>query len=157
MELGQSNHHEFWTIGLNVNGRDCRLPKLPMKWKTFYPLVDTKLVGTKPRPRIPKFTTIGQWYWSGAVEVDGEFPDLSKFAFEGYVDLPRRVPEARFELAMNIGTSDPERSRLQKHGWHVVDPHRVARHQRHIGAIWRALWPSSPRSKASMCVGGRVG
>ena len=27
MEVGQSYHHEFWTIGLNVHGDDCRLPK----------------------------------------------------------------------------------------------------------------------------------
>ena len=28
MEVGQSYHHEFWTIGLNVHGHDCQLPKL---------------------------------------------------------------------------------------------------------------------------------
>src|SRR5437763_5756351 len=75
MELGQSSHHEFWTIGLNVNAADCRLPKtvaagvspasdrlqptqrqsgsdLPLQkieWKTFFPLVDTKLYRSKPR------------------------------------------------------------------------------------------------------------
>src|SRR5436305_14726074 len=27
MELGQSTHHEFWTIGLNVNAPDCELLK----------------------------------------------------------------------------------------------------------------------------------
>src|SRR2546427_10213385 len=27
MEMGQSSHHEFWTIGLNVNDRDCKLLK----------------------------------------------------------------------------------------------------------------------------------
>ena len=27
MEVGQSYHHEFWTIGLNVHGEDCQLPK----------------------------------------------------------------------------------------------------------------------------------
>src|SRR5437899_12729402 len=27
MEMGQSCHHEFWTIGLNVHGNDCQLPK----------------------------------------------------------------------------------------------------------------------------------
>src|SRR5712691_11691819 len=27
MEMGQSYHHEFWTIGLNVQGDDCQLPK----------------------------------------------------------------------------------------------------------------------------------
>jgi hypothetical protein len=147
MELGQSHHHEFWTIGLNVHGDDCRLPKtvvaavpaasslsqatrLPLQklaWKTFYPIVDTQLFRPQPRPRSPKFTTVGQWYWGGAVEVAGGFPDLSKrFAFEPYLNLPARVPEARFELAMNIAAGDPERERLRCLGWKVVDPHRVA-------------------------------
>jgi len=128
MEMGQSYHHEFWTIGLNVRGHDCRLPRSSLRWKTFYPLADTKLLRRRPRPRLPKFTTIGQWYWGGAVEVDGAFPDLSKkFAFEPYLDLPKRIPEARFELAMNIKADDPERARLNERGWHIVDPHRVAR------------------------------
>ncbi len=128
MEMGQSTHHEFWTIGLNVNSADCRLPKGSLNWKTFYPLVDTKLYRPQPRPRLPKFTTIGQWYWGGAVEINGEFPDLSKkYAFEQYLDLPRRVPNAKFELAMFMNPDDPERERLRKRGWHIVDPHRVAR------------------------------
>jgi hypothetical protein len=128
MELGQSSHDEFWTIGLNVKGSDCQLPKSSLRWKTFYPLADTKLLQSQPRPRLSKFTTIGQWYWSGAVEVAGEFPDLSKrIMFEPYLGLPARVPEAQFELAMNISPDDPERARLQQLGWRVVDPHRVAR------------------------------
>ena len=143
MEVGQSYHHEFWTIGLNLHGDDCQLPRsvaavpaaqatrLPLQklpWKTFYPLVDTKLFPPQSHPRSPKFTTVGQWYWGGAVEVAGEFPDLSKrFAFEPYLRLPARVPEARFELAMNIAAEDPERERLRQLGWKVVDPHRVAR------------------------------
>jgi hypothetical protein len=127
MELGQSSHHEFWTIGLNVNANDCGLPRSSLKWKTFYPLVDTKLYQPTLPPRRPKFTTIGQWYWSGAVEVDGTFPDLSKkYAFEQYLELPNRVSEAKFELAMHMNTDDPERDRLRKRGWYVVDPHRVA-------------------------------
>jgi hypothetical protein len=135
MEMGQSYHHEFWTIGLNVYGDDCQMPRagLPptgqrLQWKTFYPLVDTKFFRPQPRPRTPKFTTVGQWYWGGAVEVAGEFPDLSKkFAFESYLNLPARVPEAQFELAMNIGAEDPERERLYRLGWKIAEPHRVAR------------------------------
>jgi hypothetical protein len=127
MEMGQSYHHEFWTIGLNVHGSDCRLPKSSLRWKTFYPLADTRLFQRQPRPKMSKFTTIGQWYWGGAVEVAGEFPDLSKrVMFEPYLGLPARVREAQFELAMNISPDDPERTRLQQLGWHVVDPHRVA-------------------------------
>jgi hypothetical protein len=127
MELGQSSHDEFWTIGLNAHRNDCRLPKSALRWKTFYPLADTRLLQSQSRPKMSKFTTIGQWYWSGAVEVAGEFPDLSKrVMFEPYLGLPARVPEAQFELAMNIRPDDPERLRLQRLGWHVVDPHRVA-------------------------------
>jgi hypothetical protein len=147
MEMGQSTHHEFWTIGLNVNASDCKLlkmapSKLPgmqpaavqpstLQWKTFYPLVDTKLYQANPRPRSPKFTTIGQWYWGGAVEVDGEFPDLSKkYAFEPYLDLPKLVSKAKFELAMHMSADDPDRARLKARGWRVVDPHRVATTQK---------------------------
>jgi hypothetical protein len=127
LEMGQSYHHDFFTIGLNVHQRDCRLPPSSLRWKTFYPLVDTKLYRWRPRPISPKFTTIGQWYWSGAVEIDGNFPDLSKrVAFDPYLNLPKLVPEARFELAMNINRDDPERSRLRRRGWDIVDPHRVA-------------------------------
>ncbi|MFN2540931.1 MAG: hypothetical protein ABR514_02020 [Chthoniobacterales bacterium] len=190
LEMGQSFHHEFWTIGLNVKRPDCRLPKLPpvaaslrdartrpagprLHWKTFYPLVDTKLFKAQPRPRVPKLITIGQWYWGGNVEVDGKFLDLSKkFAFEPYVDLPKRVPGARFELAMNIGRDGREKARLARHGWHVVDPHRVARtlalYRRYIaGALaeftaikgvdvtWRTGWLSD-RAAAFLASGRPV-
>jgi hypothetical protein len=214
MEVGQSYHHEFWTIGLNVHGHDCRLPKFPilaaslreargsesvpgqrlashppsrsygvagseaatgqqLAWKTFYPLVDTKLFRPQSRPRSPKFTTVGQWYWGGAVEVAGEFPDLSKrFAFEPYLNLPARVPEARFELAMNIAAEDPERKRLGQLGWQVVDPHHVAgtirAYRRYltsaiaeftaikgVDVAWRTGWVSD-RAAAFMALGRPV-
>ena len=193
MEMGQSYHHEFWTIGLNVHADDCQLPKpvvaavpaafpseqatrLPLqklKWNTFYPLVDTKFFGPRPRPPASKFTTVGQWYWGGAVEVAGEFPDLSKkFAFESYLDLPTRVPEACFELAMNIAAEDPERKRLQRLGWKIADPHRVARtpraYRRYLASAiaeftaikgvdvaWRTGWISD-RAAAFLALGRPV-
>ena len=173
MEMGQSYHHEFWTIGLNVHGSDCQLPKSSLRWKTFYPVVDTKLLRPKPRPRRPKVTTVGQWYWGGAVEVAGEFPDLSKkHAFEPYLNLPSRVPEAEFELAMNIPAEDPERDRLQRLGWKIVDPHQVARtpsaYRRYLASAlaeftaikgvdvaWRTGWVSD-RSAAFLALGRHV-
>jgi hypothetical protein len=173
MEVGQSYHHEFWTIGLNVHEDDCQLPKSALPWKTFYPLVDTKLFRPQSRPRSPKFTTVGQWYWGGAVEVAGEFPDLSKrFAFEPYLRLPARVPEARFELAMNIAAEDPEGERLRRLGWQIADPHRVARTARvyrgyltsalaeftaikGVDVAWRTGWVSD-RAAAFLALGRPV-
>ena len=173
MEVGQSHHDEFWTIGLNVHGNDCQLPKSTLRWKTFHPLVDTKFFRSEPCPKRSKFTTVGQWYWGGAVEVAGEFPDLSKkFAFEPYLDLPSRIPEAQFELAMNIAAQDPERERLQRLGWKIVDPHRVAHtpgaYRRYLtGALgeftaikgvdvaWRTGWISD-RAAAFLALGRPV-
>src|SRR5260370_3537156 len=139
MEMGQSYHHEFWTIGLNAGAHDCRLPQSHLKWRKFFPLVDTELIQPQTAPARFKLTAIGQWYWGGAVEVDGQFPDLSKkVAFEKYLELAARVKKARFELAMNISKNDPERARLSESGWHVRDPHRVAktpaRYQRYVAS-----------------------
>src|SRR5437773_1829766 len=173
MEMGQSYHHEFWTIGLNAHGSDCQLPNSSLNWKTFYPLVDTKLFRLQAKPLAPKFTTVGQWYWSGAVEVAGEFPDLSKkLAFDPYLHLPARVPEAQFELAMNIAADDPERERLLRLGWKIVDPHRVARsasaYRRYLASAlaeftavkgvdvaWRTGWISD-RAAAFLALGRPV-
>ena len=173
MEMGQSYHHEFWTIGLNTGADDCRLPPSPLKWQTFYPLVDTELNRPQPPPPVPKFTTIGQWYWGGGVEVDGEFPDLSKkFAFGQYLDLPRRVPSARFELAMNLNRDDSEIARLRARGWRIVSPHQVARtpagYRRYIAGAtaeftaikgvdvaWRTGWLSD-RGAAFLAMGRPV-
>jgi len=126
LEMGQSYHHEFWTIGLNRNAADCRLSSPVVPWKTFYPLVDTELYTPAPRPARPRFTTVAQWYTLQQVEVGGRWPDLSKrAAFERYLTLPAAAPAAELELAVNIGADDPERERLRRHGWSVAVPHEV--------------------------------
>jgi hypothetical protein len=107
------------------------------------------------------------------VEVAGEFPDLSKrFAFEPYLRLPARVPEARFELAMNIAAEDPERQRLRRLGWQIADPHRVAHtpptYRRYLASalaeftaikgvdvVWRTGWVSD-RAAAFLALGRPV-
>ncbi|PWU10715.1 MAG: hypothetical protein C5B47_01805 [Verrucomicrobia bacterium] len=128
LELGQSSHQEFWTIGLNINGSGCRLPKQSVSWRTFFPLVDTELNRLMPRPLKPKFTTVGQWYWKNDMLIDGQWRDFSKQAtFKKFLDLPRRVPQARMELAMNMTANDPAKGQLEHLGWKVRDPHRVAK------------------------------
>jgi len=126
-ELGQSHHHEFWTLALNIHNPDCRLPDVGIRWKTFFPLVDTTRIQPQPAPARIKFTTVGQWYWLGHIAIDGVAADYSKKArFEPYMDLPRLVPEADFEMAMNMGREDPEVVRIRSRGWKLVFPHSVA-------------------------------
>ena len=131
MEMGQSSHDEFWSIGLCMDRIDPRLPKPIVPWKSYFPLVDTCLLTAQPRPSgpgKPRFTTIGQWYWDGNITIGGEWRDYSKqAAFAPYMELPERVPEACFELAMNLNPDDPERARLRALGWKVATPHALTR------------------------------
>lgn len=128
LELGQSFHTEFWSIGLNMHSPECRLPKPPagVEWKTFYPIVDTTLLQPAPRPPQNRFTTVGQWYWEGWLEIDGVYRDYSKKAqFEPYLDVPSSVPDGYWELAMHMNPDDPESERLRSFGWHHVYPRDV--------------------------------
>jgi len=128
MEMGQSCHEEFWSIGLNIYGPGSKVPKTSVHWNTYCPLVDTTLFEAAPRPPVDRFTTIGQWYWDGSIEWDGEWRDFSKkAAFEKFALLPSRHPDATFELAMNLAADDPERQRIRAMGWRHVDPHKIAR------------------------------
>lgn len=129
MEMGQSFHHEFWSVGLSMESMNPMIPKSIVPWKSFFPLVDTTFLKAQPKPlftKRPRFTTIGQWYWDGAIEIEGAYMDFSKqAAFAPYLLLPKTVPEAIFELAINLNPDDLERTRLRKLGWHVVSPHRL--------------------------------
>jgi len=145
-ELGQSHHHAFWTVALNVNGPDCRLPDLGIRWRTFYPPVDTARIRPQPVPPRFKFTTVGQWYWHGHLEIDGVAADYSKRArFLPYMNLPRLVPGAEFEMAMNMGADDPEAERIRSHGWRLVFPHSVAKTpQKYLAYLTKAAAEFTP-------------
>ena len=88
------------------------------------------------------------------------------------LDLPKRVPEARWELAMNINPDDPEKTRLEKLGWQLASPHEVARtpakYRRYLGSAtaeftaikgvdvsWRTGWVSD-RAAAFLASGRPV-
>ena len=82
------------------------------------------------------------------------------------------MPDAQFELAMNITADDPERGRLQRLRWKIVDPHRVARtpsaYRRYLASAageftaikgvdvaWRTGWISD-RAAAFLALGRPV-
>jgi hypothetical protein len=149
LEMGQSFHYEFWTIGLALNEPNVRLKELApqvVSWRTFYPLVDTEFLQPAPRPAKDIFTTVGQWYWEGYIDVDGVNPDFSKkAAMEEFFALPRRVPDARFELAIWLNADDSEASRIKKGGWRRPRPEVIARTpKRYYNYIRRSLAEFTP-------------
>lgn len=130
MEMGQSHHGEFASIGLNTHGNDSLVPRTPLRWKTYFPLVDTELLQPALRPRRDVFSTIGQWYWDGCVQWEGEWRDFSKqAAFAKFMSLPARVPPPRAEwvLGMNLNADDTEIARIRSLGWTFRHPHQLTR------------------------------
>lgn len=128
MEMGQSHHQYFATIGLATGQPGCRVPETPVRWHTYFPLVDTDWMRPAPRPPRDRFSTVGQWYWDGAVEWEGQWRDFSKrAAFEKFFGLPALVPGAEWVLAVNLAADDPEEHRITSYGWRFVHPHRAIR------------------------------
>ena len=78
--------------------------------------------------------------------LDGVNPDFSKkAALEQFFELPRRVPDARFELAIWLNADDVEANRVEEGGWKRPRPQIVARTPtRYYNYIRRSLAEFTP-------------
>ena len=97
MEMGQSYHHEFWTIGLNAHELIAGLPKSSLKWKTFLSIGGHKIsADASPRPAWPNSRPIGngigaeRWRWTASFRI---FPKNLRSSPTSIFrnGLPRRV------------------------------------------------------------------
>ena len=62
------------------------------------------------------------------MDVNGVNPDFSKkAAMEEFFALPRRVPDARFELAIWLNADDREATPIEQGGWQRPRPEIIAR------------------------------
>lgn len=127
-DLGFRDHDVLLTIGARVGAPDCPVPTLGFAWRTFEPLVYLPMweAAPDPGPAAP-FTSVTQWTWE-ELAWQGRLISVSKrAAYLEYLPLPRETRRP-FELAVNIGASDPagDRARLGEHGWSLSDPHQVS-------------------------------
>jgi hypothetical protein len=72
------------------------------------------------------YTTVMNWTSYKPVSFNGRSYGQKDIEFERFMELPRRLPEVSFEIAVNAGkTRRTPRQRLARSGWQVVDPDRV--------------------------------
>ena len=121
-------HDAYLTIGLNVAEERCEIPTLGLKWHSFRPFVHIPSwhVTADPGYYAP-FTSVTHWNWE-ELHYQSRVLSLSKReAYLRYLPLPR-ITRRRFDLAVNIGDTDPagDRELLLRHGWNVVDSYDVA-------------------------------
>ena len=125
-DLRLAEHDFYFTIGENVGRPDCAIPAGGVRWRpTRQPVVlgDWPVTAASPAP-LPCFTTVANWRGPfGPVEYGGRRYGLKVHEFRKFLDLPGRVPQATFELALNIHPADAKDAEaLRRSGWRLTDP-----------------------------------
>jgi hypothetical protein len=116
-------HDRIVTYGENYGAPDCAVPMDGFRYlKTRQP-IDLALWPAVFNKDAPSYTTIGNWKQTGQDIVwNGETYYWSKHhEFLKFIDLPRRRPDVRFDLWLNV---DDERDRrtLTENGWRFSSP-----------------------------------
>ena len=120
-------HDLHFTIGERIGCPDCPIPTSGVDWRPVrQPVVLDDWPVVEPGDA-DRFTTVGSWRPPfGPIEHDGRRYGLKHHEFRRFIELPVRSPH-EFELALDIHPADDaDRRGLEQHGWHLVDPRRVA-------------------------------
>ncbi len=125
--LGLEHHNHHVTVGWNVGTGACAIPPADISWRPIRPPVLLDRWPVAAHDGRARFTTVGSWRGPyGAVTHEGRTFGLKAHEFRKFVQLPRRAA-GTFELALDIHPADSsDRAMLDRHGWHLVDPGRVA-------------------------------
>jgi hypothetical protein len=118
-------HHVYFTVGENIGNDRCPIPTDGIEWRAVPPpVVLTDWPRAEPGGA---FTTVGAWRGAfGPVEYGGRTYGLKVHEFRKVIDLPRRVAEAEFEIALDIHAGDAaDRDALIEHGWRLRDPRKA--------------------------------
>jgi hypothetical protein len=118
-------HDHYVTVGLNVGMRSCPIPDCGLDWIPILPpVVLDEWPLQPPFEGSMRFTTVATWRSPfGPLTVDGRTMGLKHHQFRRLLELPGRVTEATFEIALDIHPGDSEDlDALRYHGWRIVDP-----------------------------------
>jgi hypothetical protein len=124
-DMGLAKHNLFFTVGLNVNSPEFKLPRHELDWQPFLPPVALEYWPAQTTPPSRPFTTIGQWRGQYA-EWNGELFGPKAEEFLRFAELPGKTTQA-IELALLIHEAETDDlGTLRRHGWQLVDPYTAA-------------------------------
>jgi hypothetical protein len=120
VDMNLRGHDVHVTVGLNLGAADCPLPTCGIAWQHTLPPVVLDEWATHAVPG-NRYTTVADWRGYSPVEWKGVWYGQKAEEFLKVVDLPSRVP-VTLELCLAIHPAEPDRARLESHGWHLVSP-----------------------------------
>jgi hypothetical protein len=124
-----AGHDSYVTVGLNVGTASSLIPAGGIEWIPTLPPVVLDEWPAAPAPEgSPRFTTVATWRSPyGQVQIGDRLAGLKHHEFRRFLQLPGQVPEASFELALDIHEGDrADREALLAHGWKLVPPLEAA-------------------------------
>lgn len=127
LDVGLDGHTHFVTVGLRLGSPACTVPSCGRSWIRSLPPVVLDVWAPGAPLRREAITTVANWRGYGSVCWNGVMYGQKVHAFREIFDLPARVREARFDLALAIHDDErKDRAALRSHRWRVLDPRRVA-------------------------------
>lgn len=122
-------HDRYVSVGLNVGRPGCPIPDCGLAWiSTLPPVLREEWTPRQPPPGPPRFTTVARWRNSfGPPRIGGRQMGLKHHQFRRFAELPERVGDAEFEVALDIDPGDvADLEALLELGWRVVAPREAA-------------------------------
>jgi hypothetical protein len=128
-QLGATlRQHDAWfTVGENIGTPACPIPTDGISWRTVRPPVVLEEWPVRAVARTDRLTTIAGWRGAfGTIETAGHRYGVKAHQWRLFFELPSLVPQ-QLEVALAIDPADEkDRTALVDHGWHLVDPRKVA-------------------------------
>jgi hypothetical protein len=128
VDFSVAGYDRYLTVGQNVGKPGCPIPTGGIEWVATMPPVLLGEWEAPPPPDRARFTTVATWRSPyGGLTIGGRKMGLKHHQFRRFAELPGRVPEAVFELALDIHPGDAaDLELLRSNGWEIVDPGAVA-------------------------------
>jgi hypothetical protein len=121
-----AGHDVYFTVGENIGSDGCTIPTIGIDW---HPVPQPIVLADWPATASERdpITTVGAWRGAfGPVVHEGRTYGLKVHEFRKVIGLPSLVPEARFEMALEIHPGDAkDREALVANAWHLLDPRDV--------------------------------
>ena len=120
---GWRAHDYFFTYAERMGQSDCILPEFGITWHPTRPPVVLDCWHSQQHGQT--WTTVMTWdNFRKPIEYDGVLYGTKELEFGKVENLPNRLHQTRFELA--VGGADAPTGRWQTLGWNVVDSHSVS-------------------------------
>jgi hypothetical protein len=126
IDMRFAGHTHFVTIGLAVGQPRCTVPTCGLPWITTPQPVVLEHWPVAEQITRDALTTVANWRGYGSVEHKGVSYGQKAHSLRPLITLSTRTRE-RFLLALAIDPAEcNDLAALTAHGWHLIDPARVA-------------------------------